>query len=292
MGEVFQKKHWETALPYYLILPVVVLIVGLVGYPFGNVVWLSLNEKFIGGTARFIGLGNYIDLFRTVEFINSIKVSFIYTGSNLALQFGLGLALALALNQKWRIQNLLQALIIIPWVLPPIATALGWLWMYDDLVGVLNFILTRLKIIPFGVSWLGDPKLALFSVVVAHAWLNTPFVGVSLFAGLQTVPQSLYDAASIDGGNRVQKLIHISLPHIKDLVMILVFIQTIQIITTFQYVYILTQGGPAKATNLFSMYTYTMAFRIGNLGRGIAISMAMFPLLLVLMVVLLRIRKE
>ena len=292
MTDLFRKRYWGRASPYYLVLPVVLLIAILVGYPFANVIWLSLNEKFIGVAPKFIGLGNYIDLLQTPEFINSVKISFIYTGTNLALQFGLGLALALALNQKWRIQNMLQALILIPWVLPPIATALGWLWMYNDLFGVLNYILIRLRILPYPVSWLADPKLALMSVVMAHAWLNIPFVAVGLFAGLQTVPQSLYDAASIDGSSRVQKLIHISLPHLKDLIMILVFIQTIQILTTFQYVYILTQGGPAKATNLFSMYTYTMAFRIGNLGRGISISLAVFPLLLILMLVLLRVRKE
>ncbi|HEV8635683.1 MAG TPA: sugar ABC transporter permease [Chloroflexota bacterium] len=272
-------KDWRLAYP--LLLPVLLVIVGLVAYPFATSIWYSVQDVKIGGEGRFIGLTNYATLLWGIEserFWNSLQVSVFYTGVVLLAKFVLGMTMALILHHAIVARDLWRALVFVPWAIPGVVSAYTWKWMYDDMRGVLNLNLMAWKIVDFPIQWLADYNLALWSVLVAVTWSGTPFWIMTFLAGMQSIPTDMYDAAHIDGAGAFRSFLHITLPNLTPVIIVTFMLSAIWTANGVQYVYILTNGGPARATETFPLLALTLGIRSYNLGMGATVPLIFFPL--------------
>jgi len=278
----------ERLLAYALILPVALLIVGLIAYPFLNAIWLSLTEKMVGYPARFVGLNNYIALWESSRFRIVAWNSVVYTVGSITTKVVIGLAMAAALQKAARGNQLLRGFLLLPWVIPTVVIALTWRWLLDLYRGLVNVSLLDLGLIKAGFHWLGNPDLAMLSVIMANVWRGFPFFGVSFLAAMQTVPQDLYDAASVDGASAWQQFWRISLPSIKGVVAIVTLLSTIWTLNDFNIVYIMTRGGPGAATHIFATYSYELGIQSQRWGMAMAASMYSLPVIALLIVFVVR----
>ena len=204
----------------------------------------------------------------------------------------LGLWLALLLNHNFKGKAFTRAFILLPFIIPTVLSTLAWKWMFDPTFSVINWMLFRLGLIHSRINWLGDPNLALISVIVVNVWRGLPFYAISLLAGLQTISPELHEAAAIDGARAWQRFRHVTWPLLLPVTLVIVLFSVIQTFADFQLVYVLTGGGPANATQLFATYAYQLGIGTGLLSEGATISLAVFPvLLLVVIVQLLYIRR-
>jgi multiple sugar transport system permease protein len=204
----------------------------------------------------------------------------------------LGLWLALLLNRHFRGKAFTRAFILLPFIIPTVLSTFAWKWMFDPTFSVINWTLFQLGVIHSRINWLGDPDLALISVIIVNVWRGVPFFAISLLAGLQTINPELEEAAAIDGARPWQRFWHVTWPLLLPVTMVVVLFSIIQTFADFQLVYVLTGGGPANATQLFATYAYQIGVGTGLLSEGAAVSLAMFPFLLIVVVVqLLYIRR-
>lgn len=261
-------------------------MIGLVLYPFIYSFVLSMNEKPLGGAPTFVGLGNYATLIKSSIFRKAAVQSLIYTVTGVGMKFFFGLAIALVLNSAIKARNVFRALLFFPWSIPIVVGAFTWRWMYDDLNGVINTVLFKAGLIERYIFFLGNPKIALWAVIAAMIWQGTPFYTMNFLAGLQAISDELYEAAMIDGANRIQQFWHITLPSLSSVIMITLLLSTIWTANQMQFVYILTAGGPANSTQIYPHYAYEMSIRLRQLGLGAAVPLMFFPLLAVVILVL------
>lgn len=271
-------NDWQLAFP--LVAPVMAIILGLIAYPFLSSIWYSLQDVKIGGQGRFVGLANYGTLLGGAlaeQFWNSVKVSLIYTGVVLLAKFVLGMAMALVLHHDLKGRDFWRAIVFIPWAIPGVVSAYSWKWMYDDMRGVINLTLMSWDVIDFPIQFLADYNLALWSVMAAVTWSGTPFWTMTFLAGLQSIPNDMYDAAHIDGANAVKSFFYITLPNLLPVIIVTFMLSTIWTANSVQYVYLLTNGGPAGATETFPMLALTMGIRSYNLGMGATVPLMFFP---------------
>ncbi len=275
-------------LGYGLLAPVALVMVGLIAYPFAYSIFLSMQNKPLGGTAEFVFLNNYHYLLGNPDFRRAALNSGVYTASGVGMKFILGLSMALVLNSAIKARNVWRALLFIPWSIPIVVSAFTWRWIYDDLNGVLNTLLAKVGIIERYIFWLGDPKIALWAVIAAMIWQGTPFYCMNFLAGLQAISHELYDAAKIDGANRLQEFRHITLPGLASVIVITLLLSTIWTANEMQFVYILTQGGPLNSTQIYPHFAYEMSIRLRQLGLGAAVPLMFFPFLVVIILILTR----
>ncbi|MFQ5834885.1 MAG: carbohydrate ABC transporter permease [bacterium] len=273
----------EAKLGYLLVLPAVVLILTLVAYPFVLAVYWSLTDKVVGRSPHFVGLRNFIELFQSAIFLRTARNSFVYTLSAVGLKFILGMGMALLLNQKFRGRNFLRGLYLLPWIVPMAISGVAWIWMYDSVFGVINYTIKMARISDTGWPWLANSTLAIIAVIVANVWRGTPFFGISLLAGLQAIPTELYEAAEVDGAGRLSKFFNITMPQLRHIILIVTLFSTIWTFADFETVYVITRGGPANTTHLFATLSYQVGLVAGQLGKGTAISLFIFPVLLLMM---------
>jgi ABC-type sugar transport system permease subunit len=278
----------EARLAYAILAPSLLVIGGLVAYPFVAAIWLSLQDKMIGAPARFVGLDNYLELFRDEVFVRTAWNSVVYTGVSVALKFVLGLTMALILDQERRFNGLFRTLLFVPWAVPIVIVALNWLWIYDDLSGFLNNFLITFHITKDIISWLSDPSLAMGCVIAVVVWSGTPFYAMTFLAGLQAIPKELYEAAEIDGASVVQQFCYVTIPRLRTIFLTTVMLSTIWTATNLQYVLILTRGGPASRTEIFPHLAYQTTLMARRLGMGAAVTLVFFPLLVILIILLTR----
>ncbi|HEV8672646.1 MAG TPA: sugar ABC transporter permease [Methylomirabilota bacterium] len=278
----------EARLAYAILAPALLVILGLVAYPFFAAVYLSLQNKMVGAPGRFIGLDNYAELFRDEVFLRTTYNTVVYTTVGVGLKFVLGLIMALVLDQERRFNHLFRTLLFIPWAVPVVIVALNWRWIYDDLSGFLNNFLITVGITKDIISWLSDPHLAMGCVIAVVVWAGTPFYAMTFLAGLQAIPRELYEAAEIDGASIVQQFAYITVPRLKTIFLTTVMLSTIWTATNLQFVFILTRGGPASRTEIFPHLAYVTALGARRLGMGAAVSLAFFPLLVILIILLTR----
>ena len=218
--------------------------------------------------------------------------TFLYTAVTTVFKLALGLWLAVLLNRHFRGKALVRAFILLPFIIPTVLSTFAWKWMFDPTFSVLNWTFFKLGLIGGRINWLGDPDLAMLSIMVVNIWRGVPFYAISLLAGLQTISPDLHEAAAIDGARPWARFRHITWPLLLPVTMVVVLFSVIQTFADFQLVYVLTGGGPANATHLFATYAYQIAIGTGLLSEGAAISLAMFPVLfLVVIVQLLYIRR-
>lgn len=267
------------ALGLLLVAPVVLYLLALQAYPFVSAFVTSLTDKRIGGVGAFIGLDNYVELVQTPLFRKAVLNTLIFTAGSIAIKLVLGLAMALVLNQNLIFKNLWRALLFLPWTIPTIVTVLTFSWMYSPTGGVFNTILLQTGILERPIDWLGKPANAMFSVILVNVWRGTPFFGISLLGALQGVPQEQYEAAELDGANIWHRFRHVTLPSIRDVALLVTLVSTIWTLNDFQIIWVLTRGGPANTTQVFSTLTYTTAFENLYLARAIAISVFSVPVL-------------
>lgn len=246
-------RAWrKRLLPYGLLTPAVLVTVVIVFLPMIEAVVTSLYEfvLFRPNAARFVGLGNYIKLVQDPVFWITLKHTAIWIGLTVPLQMGLGLIAALILNRQFPWRGLARALVIIPWALPSVVIALMWRWIYDANTGVLNEILLRLSIIQSAIPWLADPDKALYAVVVTLTWQGFPFFAVMILAGLQGIPRSRYEAASIDGASAWRQFRHVTLPGIAGVLATAGLLRIIWVANSIDVIFVMTGGGPGYATQM------------------------------------------
>ncbi|MGC1575875.1 MAG: sugar ABC transporter permease [Beijerinckiaceae bacterium] len=286
---LLEDQRW---LALVLMAPTVVLLALFIAYPFAKGVELSVTDTKVGVPGVFVGLDNFSALANDSIFRVAVWNTFIYTGVTTVFKLALGLWLALLLNRHFKGKALTRAFVLLPFIIPTVLSTFAWKWMFDPTFSVINWTLFRLGLITGRINWLGDPVLAMVSVMIVNIWRGVPFYAISLLAGLQTINPELQEAAAIDGARPWQRFLHITWPLLLPVTMVVVLFSIIQTFADFQLVYILTGGGPANATHLFATYAYQIGVGTGLLSQGAAVSLAMFPILLIVVIVqLLYIRR-
>lgn len=260
-GRFKRRQLSNSVFAYFLLLPTLILIGVIIVYPLGNAVWLSLtNRTFINPTPTFVGLENYLDILRSDTFRQILFNSLLWTLSVVALQFIVGFATALLLNQQFRGRSLARALIIIPWVTPGVIAALLWRLLYEPQLGIINGTLANLGVPNPTIPWLSQSSTAMLAVIIAAMWKGTPFSTVMFLAGLQNVSQELLDASKVDGANFWSRLRHVVVPEMMPVFRTTVLLTTIFTFNYFDLIYIMTGGGPLRDTQIFPTWIYELAF--------------------------------
>jgi multiple sugar transport system permease protein len=262
------------------LLPAAVILLLFLTYPLGLGVWLGFTDTQIGREGIFVGLENYEYLWSDSVFWLSVFNTVVYTVAASILKFALGLWLALILNERLPFKAFFRAIVLLPWVVPTVLSAIAFWWIYDAQFSILSWSLIKLGIIDTPINFLGDPTLARASVIAANVWRGIPFVAITLLAGLQTIPPSLYEAAMLDGANSWQRLRYVTLPMLTPIIAVVMTFSVLFTFTDFQLIYVLTRGGPVNATHLMATLSFQRAIPGGHLGEGAAIAIAMVPFLL------------
>jgi len=276
----------QSVFSWLMMAPPLLFLAALVGYPFCYGILLSLQDRPVAHPGTFVGLKNFATNFNDPIFWRVAFNTFVYTAVATLLKMVGGLALALAMNQQFPLKNLLRALLLLPFIVPTVLSTVAWMWILDPAFSVLNWVLVLVGVPKPGPSWLGNPILAMVSIIAINTWRGLPFYGITLLAGLQTVPPELYEAATIDGASGWQRFRYVTLPLLQPIILIVTLFSVIFTFADFQLVYVLTHGGPQNATQLFATYAFDIAMGAGQLGLGASIALTMLPALALLIVAL------
>jgi multiple sugar transport system permease protein len=261
-------------------LPAAALLLVFLTYPLGLGVWLGFTDAKVGRAGEWVGLENYQFLFEDSVAQLALFNTLFYTIVASVLKFVLGLWLALLLNEHLPFKAFLRAIVLLPFIVPTALSAIAFWWIYDSQFSVVSWALTRMGLIDEYINFLGDPWAARWSTIVANVWRGVPFIAICLLAGLQTIPPSLYEAASIDGASSFQRFRHVTLPLLTPIIAVVMTFSVLFTFTDFQLIYVLTRGGPLNATHLMATLAFQRAIPGGALGEGAALAVAMVPFLL------------
>ena len=266
------------------ILPAFLYMMFFVGYPIiSNIILSTQNvsvRNLVNGQKKFIGLDNYVAIFQDGVFRKAMGNTLIFTVTCLLFQFLIGFVLALLFNNNFSFSKTVRGLTMIPWMMPMTVTALMFKFMFSTDVGIINYILKSSGIISENIEWLTTPGTAMIAVVFAHVWIGIPFNTILISTGLTTIPQELYESASVDGANGWQKLTRITLPLLRptiESVLVLGFIYTFKV---YDLVYVMTEGGPVNSTHLLSTYSYKLSFDMFQYSKGSSVANILFLILL------------
>lgn len=277
--QIRQQGLSKQQLGYILIAPAIFLIAFISVYPFLMTIWYSLHKIRLNvpsAAQPFVGLQNYIKIFQTSRFRNSFTLTFFFSSSWVAVQFVFGLCIALVLNQEFKGRAFIRATVLVPWAMALVITAILWQWMFNPVFGVINAALMAFGIIHEPVNWLGTTAFSAYlSVLIVDVWRNTPFMALILLAGLQGIPPELYEAARIDGAGRLGCFFHITIPQLKHAILVALLFRSIDAFRSFDLLYVLTQGGPGRSTEIMSLYAYKTLFQYLDFGRGSAATVVM-----------------
>jgi multiple sugar transport system permease protein len=272
----------KTVLIVLCMTPAVGLLVLFLTYPLGLGIWLAFTDARIGRAGEFDGLFNYELLFSDRVFWMAVWWTCFYTVFATIFKFGLGLWLALLLNNYVPFKSILRAIILVPWIVPTVLSAIAFWWIYDPQFSIISYILVDvLGWRETYIDFLGQPWNARWSLIAANVWRGIPFVAICLLAGLQTISPSLYEAAMIDGASPWQRFWNITLPMLMPILAVVLTFSVIFTFTDFQLVYAITRGGPVNSTHLMATLAFQRAIPGGQLGEGAAIAVAMIPFLIV-----------
>lgn len=274
---------WKEA--YIFLLPAAVLLGSIVAYPFVRAVYLSFTRTTSLQTGPWVGLLNYQILYKDPFFWDSVKITLTYTLSAVGLKFVVGMIAALLLHRLKRFSTIFTALVMLPWIMPEVVRSITWKGILDPIYGLVNPILKDLGIIEQSIPFLGDPNLALPSVVLVNLWAGIPFFTILLVAGLKAIDKSLYEAASIDGASAWRQFLHITLPGLRYVILVETLLSTIWTFNGFTQVFLLTGGGPVGATKIYSIFAIEAA-RSFRIGTAVAAAMSMVPFLAILIFIL------
>ena len=276
-----RMRFWQKSgfLGVMFALPATALLAGLLVYPLSLGLWLGVTDASIGMPGRFVGLENFVSLARDSVFRLVVFNTIFYTVVATAIKFPLGLYLAMLLNRRLPFKSVLRAIVLLPFVVPTVLSAVAFWWIYDSQFSIISWALVKLGIIHTYIDFLGDPWNARWSVIAANVWRGVPFVAITLLAGLQTIPPSLHEAAMLDGATAWQRFWHVTLPLLMPIVAVVMTFSVLMTFTDFQLIYSITRGGPINATHLLATLSFERAITGGHLGEGAAIADAMVPFL-------------
>jgi multiple sugar transport system permease protein len=277
LARLFDNRNF---LGLLFMLPAAVLLLVFLTYPLGLGVFLGFTDAKVGRAGEWIGIENYEFLVTDSVFRLSVWNTFLYTFIASAAKFVLGLYLALLLNEHIPFKAFIRAIVLLPFIVPTVLSAIAFWWIYDAQFSIVSWVLTRLGVIHGYIDFLGDPVLARMSVIIANVWRGVPFIAICLLAGLQTISPSLYEAAAIDGANPFQKFWHVTLPMLSPIIAVVMTFSVLFTFTDFQLIWVLTRGGPINATHLMATLSFQRAIPGGALGEGAAIATSMIPFLL------------
>ncbi len=288
-SQTFRPRLLEEGLPYLLILPAVAGVVLVILFPICYNAWLSLHlRRLIIPQTPFVGFMNYSRMLRDPEFWNAVRVTALWAIGSIGLNFLVGLGLALLLNLRFPGRACFRILFLVPWATPQIVAALNWKWLLNDQFGLVNALLVRWGMLSHSIAWLADLDLALPAVILVNVWKNYGFEMMAFLAALQSIPEVLYEAASIDGAGAVHRFRHVTLPMLRPIILVLVVLRSIWSINSFDMVYVLTTGGPANATELTSLFIFKTAFERGVFSLSATASMLVFLVVLGLAILFMR----
>lgn len=278
------RRLLDQNLGVILLLPSALTFLVLLVFPLGYGIYTSfLQRHVLDPEGVWVGLANYAWLFGNAEFWQSLAISSLWAGATVGLQILLGTAVALILHQPFKSRSLVRGLVLFPYMMPVVSVILVWMLLYNALYGVLNWLLVQVGIVDAPVAWLSQPGSAFWSVVFVGVWKYFPFVVVIVLARLQVIPQDLYEAARIDGAGAVSRFLDITLHQIKDVLLVVALLRTIFMFNNFEIVFLLTGGGPLRSTMTLPILVYEQAFGLYDMGRGSAIAVVMFLILIAVM---------
>jgi multiple sugar transport system permease protein len=289
-GSLFER---EGVLAYLFMAPGGLLLLLFMAYPFFLGIYLSLTDKLVGfSDFSFIGLENYRWLLDDTIFRQTVINTFIYGFVTVPFKLVLGLGLALLLNERFHFSRFVRAGLLLPWIVPTAISSLAWLMLFDGVLSPISWLLKDWGMIERNLNFLGDANNARASLCLANIWRGIPFFAVSILAGLQAVPSDLHEAAALDGAGAWQRFFSVTLPVIRNIVLISTLFSIIWTFSDFQLIYVLTKGGPANTTHVFGTYAY-QSMGVGDIAQAATISLYMFPILSVFAIILLRyVRRE
>ena len=271
---------WKPFLVVACLLPAIGLLTVFLTYPLGLGVWLAFTDTKIGRGGQWIGLENFEYLMEDPQFWSAVFYSIFYTTVATFGKFGLGLWLALLLNNHLPFKSLLRAIILLPWIVPTVLSAIAFWWIYDPQFSIISYVFVDvLGVRTTYFDFLGTTWPARWSLIAANIWRGIPFVAISLLAGLQTISPSLYEAAMLDGATAWQRFRFITLPMMMPILAIVMTFSIIFTFTDFQLVYAITRGGPVNSTHLLATLAFQRGIAGGELGEGAAIAVSMIPFL-------------
>lgn len=275
----------EAILGWLLVTPALLIVVGMVGYPFIEAVRISFTDKMIGmGPGRWVGLSNYEYILGWPAFGEMVVRTVLFTIAAVFLKTVVGLILAAAMNQEIPFRNVLRGIFMLPWILPTYIIVLVWRWIFDGQTGLLNQILSSWGLIESNIPFLARPGTAIALLIFVLVWKGYPFYALTFLAGMQTIPSELYDAASIDGAGRLARFRHVTLPGLRQIMGVVILLSTIWTMNTLEIPLLFTGGGPSNATEVFPLLTYHLALQNFRLGEGAAVPILMLPIIAALVI--------
>jgi len=270
----------RTFLGLLFMLPAAILLLLFLTYPLGLGTYLGFTDAKIGRGGQWIGIENYEFLWDDSTFWLTVFNTLLYTTVASTIKFAVGLYLALLLNERLPFKAIIRAIVLIPFIVPTVLSAIAFWWLFDPQFSIISWSLRKLHLINANIDFLGDVWNARWSVIFANIWRGVPFVAITLLAGLQTVSPSLYEAATIDGATPWQRFRYVTYPLLTPIIAVVMTFSVLFTFTDFQLIWVLTRGGPANATHLMATLGYQRAIGGGYLGEGSAIATAMIPFLL------------
>jgi multiple sugar transport system permease protein len=264
MSSIFEKAE-----PYLFLTPALAILLIFLIFPLFWNTYISLHDVSLTTILReweYTGGTNFIDLFSDPNFYTSLKVTLMFVGGSVALQFGIGILMSVLLHQQVRASGVLRAIFIIPWTISAVIAAFSFKFIFDYNFGILNYLLNQIGL--QSVGWLSDPNIVILSLVIANVWYGTPFTILFLTAGLLSINPTIYEAAVIDGATKIRSFIYITLPLLKPFIVINLILITMWSVNFFDIQLIMTGGGPLFASTTASLYMYRQAFEFGLLSKG------------------------
>jgi ABC-type sugar transport system permease subunit len=291
---VGRRRFGRNAMAYGLILPSLVFLVAIVVYPLGVglLEGFRYHNRLQPWLTAFNGFDNYVQAWHDNQVWLALRTSFVMVVGIVAFSYAVGLASGLLLNHKFRMRGVYRALILIPWVVPPVVSYISWQWMLNDQSGMVNQVLAKLGVIDSPVLWLANSKLAMVSLIVVGVWSRFPFMMITILAALSSIPDEVNEAAAIDGASRFQTFRHITFPLILPVSVIATLLQAIWTFNDFGLPFVLTGGGPANSTTPLILLSYKEAFQRFNIGYGTSLAIVSMVLMLALGAVYLRMQRR
>jgi multiple sugar transport system permease protein len=278
----------QSTLGLLLVSGAILYMLALVGYPFVLALYLSVSDANVAtsGLGRFVGFDNFMSLFQSSVFLTALRNTLLFTAVAAVFKGLLGTSLAFLLAENLPGTRLFRLIILLPWTIPVALSSITWKWMFDSQYSIINWIGTHLGIIHGNPIWLGDPNLAIASIIAVNVWRGFPFAAIILLAGLTSVPQDILDAAKVDGANSLVRFRKVIVPMIAPILFVGSLYDLVFSLTDMTAVYLLTQGG--NGTHVLASYAFLVGVQSGALGRGAAIAILLLPILLVIVFLVLR----
>lgn len=276
---------WLTTRAWLLMLPLLIVMVAVIGWPLADTVRLSFTDaRLVGTSGHFVGIDNYAKMLASSNFRSTLTTTALFAVISVAAEMVLGVAAALLLNQNFHGRAIVRALMILPWALPTVVNATLWRLIYNPEYGALNAALTQLGLIDGYRSWLGEPATALAAIIVADCWKNFPLVALIALAALQAVPREMNAAALVDGAGPLARFRFVILPYLAGPLMVALVLRTIEAFKVFDIIWVMTRGGPANSTRTLSILVYQEAFSFQRAGSGASLALIVTLLITVLAV--------